>query len=138
MGCPCGRSTTPLDKKPVVLAAASGIARLAETKRFHLRPLGVRQNETVHPKLESQPTSDENPESQQTLDDGSKWQIFPGDLDVTLSWKPGTELKLVRLNDDPVSSHALISADDNRSVRSCRNSKDWSVGVAGRGKVAGR
>ena len=26
------------------------------------------------------------------LDDGSKWQIFPGDLDVTLNWKPDTEL----------------------------------------------
>ena len=35
------------------------------------------------------------------LDDGSKWQIFPGDLDVTLNWKPTTELKLVRI-DDPV------------------------------------
>src|ERR1700722_3449651 len=22
------------------------------------------------------------------LDDGSRWQIFPGDLDLTLSWKP--------------------------------------------------
>jgi len=35
------------------------------------------------------------------LDDGSEWQIFPGDLDVTLNWKPTTELKLVRI-DDPV------------------------------------
>ncbi|WP_247446129.1 hypothetical protein, partial [Bradyrhizobium sp. 197] len=32
-----------------------------------LRPLGVSQNESVHPKLESQPSPDENPESQQTL-----------------------------------------------------------------------
>ncbi|MET4296862.1 hypothetical protein ABIB06_007595, partial [Bradyrhizobium sp. LB8.2] len=31
------------------------------------RPLGVSQNESVHPKLESQPSPDENPESQQTL-----------------------------------------------------------------------
>jgi hypothetical protein len=30
--------------------------------------LGVSQNESVHPKLESQPSPDENPESQQTLD----------------------------------------------------------------------
>jgi hypothetical protein len=30
--------------------------------------LGVGQNESVHPKLESQPSSNENPESQQTLD----------------------------------------------------------------------
>ena len=41
------------------------------------------------------------------LDDGSKWQIFPGDLDVTLNWQPDTELKLVRI-DDRVSSHALV------------------------------
>ncbi|MET4296914.1 hypothetical protein ABIB06_007729, partial [Bradyrhizobium sp. LB8.2] len=32
-------------------------------------PLGVSQNESVHPKLESQPSPDENPESQQTLVD---------------------------------------------------------------------
>jgi hypothetical protein len=29
--------------------------------------LGVSQNESVHPQLESQPSPDENPESQQTL-----------------------------------------------------------------------
>ena len=61
------------------------------------------------------------------LDDGSKWQIFPGDLDVTLSWKPDTELKLVRMNDDPVSSHALISSDDNRSVRVLPVGEKWPV-----------
>ena len=48
------------------------------------------------------------------LDDGSKWQIFPGDLDVTLNWQPDTELKIVRI-DDRVSSHALISINDNSS-----------------------
>ena len=50
------------------------------------------------------------------LDDGSKWQVFPGDLDVTLNWQPGTDLKLVRI-DDEVSSHSLVSADDNSSAR---------------------
>jgi len=49
------------------------------------------------------------------LDDGSEWQIFPGDLNVTLIWRPDTELKLVRI-EDPASSHALI-ADGNSSVR---------------------
>jgi hypothetical protein len=58
------------------------------------------------------------------LDDGSTWQIFPGDLDVTLSWKPDTELKLVRI-DDPVSSHALISEDDNSSVRALPEGEKW-------------
>jgi hypothetical protein len=45
------------------------------------------------------------------LDDGSRWQIFPGDLDVTLNWQPETDLKLVRIEGE-VSSHALVS-DDN-------------------------
>ncbi|MDI4235414.1 hypothetical protein OZ411_21625, partial [Bradyrhizobium sp. Arg237L] len=40
----------------------------AETKRLHLRPLAVSQNESFHPKLDSQPSTNENPESQQTLD----------------------------------------------------------------------
>src|ERR1700738_3014090 len=40
------------------------------------------------------------------LDDGSRWQIFPGDLDLTLDWTPETELSVVPI-DDEVSSHAL-------------------------------
>jgi hypothetical protein len=34
---------------------------------FHLRPLGVRQNESIHQKLESHQASKGNPDSQQTL-----------------------------------------------------------------------
>jgi hypothetical protein len=34
------------------------------------------------------------------LDDGSRWQIFPGDLDVTLGWQPETDLDLVRTDQD--------------------------------------
>jgi hypothetical protein len=60
------------------------------------------------------------------LDDGSKWQIFPGDLDVTLNWRPDTDLKLVRI-DDEVSSHALISAGDNSTVRVLPLGEDWPV-----------
>ncbi|MCG2665969.1 hypothetical protein ACFPFP_03385 [Bradyrhizobium sp. GCM10023182] len=33
------------------------------------------------------------------LDDGSCWQIFPGDLAATLSWKPETELHLAPSGD---------------------------------------
>src|SRR4051794_41104886 len=44
------------------------------------------------------------------LDDGTKWQIFPGDLDVTLNWKPDTELKLVRI-EDRQESHFLQLID---------------------------
>src|ERR1700680_4576601 len=58
------------------------------------------------------------------LDDGSKWQVFPGDLDVTLNWQPGTDLKLVRIEDE-VSSHSLVSADDNSSVRVLPLGEQW-------------
>ena len=66
-GCPCGNPQHAFDKQPVVIAASAGIPRLAKTKRLHLRPLGVSQNESVHPKLESPTSLDENPESKQTL-----------------------------------------------------------------------
>jgi hypothetical protein len=59
------------------------------------------------------------------LDDGSRWQIFPGDLDVTLNWKPDTELKLVRI-EDPVSFHALI-ADNSSSVRVLSVGHKWPL-----------
>ena len=59
------------------------------------------------------------------LDDGSKWQIFPGDIDVTLNWLPDTELKLVRI-EDPASSHALIS-EDNSSVRVLPVGEKWPL-----------
>ena len=59
-----------------------------------------------------------------TLDDGSAWRIFPGDLDVTLNWRPETELKLVHI-DDEISSHALISADDNSRVRVIPTRERW-------------
>ena len=42
------------------------------------------------------------------LNDGTKWRVFPVDLDVTLNWHPDAELKLVLIADE-VSSHALIS-----------------------------
>src|ERR1700759_3130885 len=39
------------------------------------------------------------------LDDGSTWRIFPGDIDVTLNWKPDTDLKLVHIDDEISRSH---------------------------------
>jgi hypothetical protein len=60
------------------------------------------------------------------LDDGSKWQIFPGDLDVTLNWQPETELKLVRVADD-ASSHALVNEADNTRVRVLPAGQSWPV-----------
>jgi hypothetical protein len=59
----------------------------------------------------------EHPESHIVkLDDGSIWQIFPGDIDLTLKWLPTTELRLFEINDE-VASHALINADDGTRVR---------------------
>ena len=60
------------------------------------------------------------------LDDGSKWQIFPGDLDVTLNWQPDTELKLVPIAND-ASSHALVSESDNSRVRVLPQDENWPV-----------
>jgi hypothetical protein len=60
------------------------------------------------------------------LEDGSKWQIFPGDLDVTLNWQPDTELKLVRVADE-VSSHVLVNAADNTRVRVLPLDENWPV-----------
>ncbi|MCS3892120.1 TRAP-type mannitol/chloroaromatic compound transport system substrate-binding protein [Bradyrhizobium japonicum USDA 38] len=41
------------------------------------------------------------------LEDGSQWQVFPGDLDLTLAWKPETDLT-VAMADDDVASHTLV------------------------------
>lgn len=60
------------------------------------------------------------------LDDGSKWRIFPGDLDVTLNWQPDTELKLVSVAND-ASSHALVSESDNSRVRVLPQDENWPV-----------
>jgi hypothetical protein len=58
------------------------------------------------------------------LEDGSRWQIFPGDLDVTLDWNPDTELTLVAA-DDEVSSHALVG--DGSTVRVIPDGERWPV-----------
>jgi len=31
------------------------------------------------------------------LNDGTKWRVFPVDLDVTLNWQPDAQLKLVHM-----------------------------------------
>jgi hypothetical protein len=58
------------------------------------------------------------------LDDGSRWQIFPGDLDLTLSWKPETDLAVVPI-DDKISSHALIGGGGTVRVKPAGES--WPV-----------
>ena len=50
------------------------------------------------------------------MQDGSSWQIFPGDVDQTLSWLPTSELRLFEIYDD-IASHALINTEDGTRVR---------------------
>jgi hypothetical protein len=70
----------------------------------------------------------EHPESHIVrLDDGSTWQIFPGDIDRTLAWLPTTELRLFEINDE-VASHALINSDDGTRVRVRPQGEQWPIG----------
>ncbi|AMA58039.1 hypothetical protein [Bradyrhizobium sp. CCGE-LA001] len=61
------------------------------------------------------------------LDDGSQWQIFPGDLATTLSWKPETDLHL-EPSRDHVSSHVLVNAADRTRVRVIAAGEGWPDG----------
>src|SRR6185312_682589 len=55
------------NKAAVVASAAPRVRWLTQAVRLHLPPLGVRQYESFHPKLESQPSIRWNPKSQQPL-----------------------------------------------------------------------
>jgi hypothetical protein len=50
------------------------------------------------------------------LEDGSTWQIFPGDLDQTLTWLPSTQFWLFEINDE-IASQALINSEDGTRAR---------------------
>ena len=58
------------------------------------------------------------------MQDGSAWQIFPGDIDQTLTWLPTTELRLFEINDD-IATHALINTDDGTRVRVRQLGEAW-------------
>ena len=58
------------------------------------------------------------------LDDGSTWQIFPGDIDLTLTWLPTTELRLFEINDE-VATHALVNCDDGTRARVLPQGERW-------------
>jgi hypothetical protein len=60
------------------------------------------------------------------LDDGSTWQIFPGDIDHTLMRLPTTELRLFDISNE-VASHALIDSDDGTRVRVRPQHEQWPV-----------
>ena len=57
------------------------------------------------------------------LDDGSRWQN-PGDLDLTLNWKPETDLTIV-VADDDVSSRAMVGG--GAKVRVIAAGESWPV-----------
>ena len=61
------------------------------------------------------------------LDDGSQWQIFPGDLATTLSWKPETDLHLEQ-SGDRMGSHVLVNAADQSRVRVIAAGDVWPDG----------
>jgi hypothetical protein len=58
------------------------------------------------------------------LDDGSRWQIFPGDLDLTLNWKPETEITIASAEDD-IGSNLLVGA--GAGVRVIPEGESWPV-----------
>jgi hypothetical protein len=60
------------------------------------------------------------------LDDGSKWKIFPGDLDITLHWGPDTDVRVEQVGEE-ISSHVLVSAADEDRVRVIPATKEWPV-----------
>lgn len=62
------------------------------------------------------------------LDDGTVWKIFPGDIDITLHWKPETQLKLIAI-DDEISSYALISDDDPGRARVLPMGQEWPLTI---------
>jgi hypothetical protein len=58
------------------------------------------------------------------LSDQSVWQVFPGDIDLTLRWLPATEIQIFEINDD-IASHGLINCDDGTCVRVLRQGERW-------------
>jgi hypothetical protein len=44
------------------------------------------------------------------LDDGSKWKIFPGDLDITLHWGPDTDVRVEQVEEEISFGFAFRSA----------------------------
>jgi hypothetical protein len=60
------------------------------------------------------------------LDDGSFWQIYPADLALTIHWEPDVDLQPIRI-DGELSSHALISSNDDSRVRVRPLEEGWPI-----------
>jgi hypothetical protein len=65
-----------------------------------------------------------NPIPRATSSNSTTARVFPGDLDLTLNWKPETELTIVP-SDDDVSSHMLMGGGAKVHVISAGES--WPV-----------
>jgi hypothetical protein len=59
------------------------------------------------------------------LDDGSRWRVYPGDLNLTLNWQPETELTVVPVFDQ-LSSHVLAGGGGH--VRVIPADQNWPDG----------
>jgi hypothetical protein len=57
------------------------------------------------------------------LQDGSRWCIWPPDMQGTLHWSLSTDLNVIEI-DDNFSTHALID-QDGRRVRVINADADW-------------
>jgi hypothetical protein len=60
------------------------------------------------------------------LENGSRWQIWPGDIATTLQWLPTTELQISAISDE-LCSHALIDQEGGSRVRVIEASAEWPV-----------
>jgi hypothetical protein len=74
--------------------------------------------------------ANENPEAHRShivdLEDGSQWQIYPADLDLTLGWLPTTELDVLERADE-ISSHELIDRAEGTRVRVLPVGRKWDI-----------
>jgi hypothetical protein len=60
------------------------------------------------------------------LEDGSRWQIWPGDIATTLQWLPTTELQISAIHDE-LCTHALVDHEGGSRVRVIEASAAWPV-----------
>jgi hypothetical protein len=85
----------------------AGCGTISQRRDFNYRPHIAEHKMTILAHSESHIVK---------LSDLSVWQIFPGDIDLTLGWLPTTELQLFEINDH-MASHGLINCDDGSVVR---------------------
>ena len=106
-------------KQAVVTTAAPAITHSAQAVRLHLRPLGVRQNQSIHPQRESHSDSRGNPFPQQALGwhEGyevyAAWDIYRHEQD---SASPSLQVKEDALQRAQTESLAIYKKTNSESV----------------------